>query len=227
MRLTDWLPYFGPMLAFLAVLSAAEHAPPGLEAALLAARVLVPGLVFLYYFRAGAYPELRGFSPGGGVILDVLVGLSVAAVWVAPYLVWPELRPGSEEAFNPNAAGAENRLLLIGLRLAGFALVTPFIEELFVRSFLIRLVEVIRDEEPDFRRIPIGHFAWSGFLFTVGWFTFTHTEWEWPVAFMAGVIYNLWLYQRKHIGSLILAHAVTNAALLFFVVSREDLWFFL
>jgi hypothetical protein len=70
---------------------------------------------------------------------------------------------------------------------------------------------------------------------TVAWFTFTHASWEWPVAFLGGVLYNLWLYRRKHIGSLILAHAVTNAALFFLVVGGEragtggvwDLWFFL
>ena len=57
---------------------------------------------------------------------------------------------------------------------------------------------------------------------------------SWPalvmflLAFATGIVYNLWLYRRKHIGSLILAHAVTNASLFAVVVwASEDLWFFL
>lgn len=227
MRPADWLPYFGPMLAFMAVLTAADYAPSGYELPLMLLRVLAPGLVFLYFLRAGSYPELRAFSPGGGALLDVVVGLAVCAVWVAPYLIWPELRPEPSEAFDPDAAGVDQRLLMLGLRFLGFVLVTPFIEELLVRSYLIRIAEVYNDDEPDFRRIPVGYFGWTGFLFTLAWFTFTHAQWEWPVAFAAGLIYNLWLYRRKHIGALILAHAVTNAALFFYVASHGDLWFFL
>ena len=227
MRPSEWLPYFGPMGAFLLVLTAADYAPAGSDLPLMVLRVLAPALVFLYFWRAGAYPELKGFAPGGGALQDVVVGLGVCAVWVGPYLLWPELRPDASEAFDPDAAGRENRTLLLGLRFTGFALVTPFIEELLVRSYLIRIAEVYNDDDPDFRRIPVGFFGWTGFIVTLLWFTFTHVQWEWPVAFAAGLIYNLWLYRRKHIGSLILAHAVTNAALLLFVVSREDLWFFL
>jgi CAAX prenyl protease-like protein len=116
---------------------------------------------------------------------------------------------------------------MLGLRFAGFAIVTPFIEELLVRSFLLRAADTY-DTDRDFRDLPIGRFAWRSFLFTVAWFTFTHAQWEWPVAFAAGVVYNLWLYRRKHICALILTHAATNATLFAFVVwASEDLWFFL
>lgn len=231
----DWAPYFGPMLGFAAVLAAADYLPPGWEAATMAARVLVPAAIFLYFWRDGRYPELRGFRPGaGGAASDVALGLAVTALWVAPYLLFPSLRPPAEEAFDP---GAANRLLMLSLRIAGFALVTPFVEELLVRSFLLRAAEVY-DTDRDFRDLPIGMFAWRGFVVTVLWFTFTHAQWEWPVAFATGVVYNLWLYRRKHIGSLILAHAVTNAALFGLVYwgsgkirdaagEFPDLWFFL
>ncbi len=224
----DWLPYFAPMLAFAGVLLLGDYAPAGYDLPLLALRVLAPGLAFLYFFRAQAYPELAEFRPGASALLDILVGLAVSALWVGPYLLWPDLRPEPAEGFNPSVAGEANRIWMLGLRLLGFALVTPFVEELLVRSYLIREAEVFNDDDPDFRRIPIGRFAWTGFLFTLVWFTFTHAQWEWPVAFAACVVYNLWLYRRKHIGSLVLAHATTNVALFFLVVSApENLWFFL
>ena len=84
------------------------------------------------------------------------------------------------------------------------------------------------DSGRNFRDLPIGQFAWRSFWVTVAWFTFTHAQWEWPVAFLTGVVYNVWLYRRKHIGSLILTHAVTNASLFALVVwASQDLWFFL
>ncbi len=162
---------------------------------------------------------------------DVAVGLAVAGVWMAPYVLWEGMRPeDTSAAFNPESAGANMKMSMLALRLAGFAFVIPFVEELLVRSYLMREAEVY-DTDESFRSIPIGVFAWRGFLFTLVWFTFTHAPWEWPVAAATGVIYNLWLYKRRHIGSLILTHAVTNAALFAAVVWADgdgrDWWFFL
>jgi len=230
------LPYFGPMAAFAAVMAAAGYVE-GHEVAFLALRVVFPLLLFLFFLLRGCYPELKNFRPGwAGLVLDVCFGLLVMAVWVAPYLVWPSLRPAASEAFDPQAVGAGLRPVLLGLRFSGFVVVTPFIEELLVRSYLLRAVDVYPGDR-DFREIPIGTFAWRSFLVTVAWFTLTHAEWEWPVAFLAGVLYNLWLYRRKHIVSLVVAHAVTNASLFFLVVwgstdaaapgVLRDLWYFL
>ena len=227
----DWAPYFGPMLGFAAVLAAGDYAPAGSELGLMALRVAVPLGIFLYFWRDGRYPELRGFQPGAGALADIALGFGVTALWVGPYLAFPDLRPDAGETFDPDTAGAGNRTLFLGLRFAGFAFVTPFVEELLVRSFLMRAADAF-DTDRDFRDLPIGQFAWRSFLVTLAWFTFTHAQWEWLVAFLAGVVYNLWLYKRKHIGSLILAHAVTNAALFALVVLgsgklTDDLWFFL
>lgn len=223
----DWAPYFGPMLGFAAVLAAGGYAPQGYDLWLMLLRVFVPLGIFLYFWRDGRYPELQGFQPGAGALADVAIGLGVTALWVAPYLAFPDLRPDAAEAFDPDAAGSSNRSLMLGLRFAGFAFVTPFVEELLVRSFLMRAADTF-DTGQDFRELPIGRFAWRSFLVTVAWFTFTHAQWEWPVAIAAAVVYNLWLYRRKHIGSLILAHAVTNAMLFALVVwDPRDLWYFL
>jgi uncharacterized protein len=235
MRDIDWLPYFGPMLGFAAVLALGDYAPAGSELALLIARAAAPAGIFLFFYTKGRYPELKGCRLGGASVLDVAVGLGVAALWVGPYLLLPGLRPGGEEAFDPGQGSMRSAML--ALRFLGFVAVTPIVEELLVRSFLMRAVDVY-DTDRDFRDVPIGTFAWRSFLVTVAWFTFTHAQWEWPVAFLTGVTYNLWLYRRKDIGALILTHAVTNAALFAIVVwggetlsqwlgERLDLWYFL
>jgi len=227
----DWLPYFAPMVAFALVLQAGEYVPASAALGLMAARVLAPLAVFIYFLRLGNYPELKEFSLTRWNLADIAVGLGVAALWMTPYLLWPGLRPeDSSAAFDAGAAGEGLRTTMLALRFAGFALVTPFIEELLVRSYLLREAEVYNSDR-SFRSIPVGAFAWTGFLVTLVWFTFTHVQWEWPVALLTGIIYNLWLYRRKHIGALILTHAVTNAALFAAVVwagrTGRDWWFFL
>src|SRR5690606_5508909 len=157
------------------------------------ARVLVPLAVFVYFLNRGSYPELKGVSLSSWSLADVAVGLGVTALWMTPYILWPSLQPDAAEAFNANAAGAGMRTAMLGLRFAGFALVTPFIEELLVRSYLLREAEVYNSDQ-SFREIPVGKFAWTGFIVTLVWFTFTHLQWEWPVAAATGVIYNVWLY---------------------------------
>jgi hypothetical protein len=157
------------------------------------------------------------------------VGLFVAALWLAPFLAFAGLpRPGAEARFDPALLGSPTAAL--ALRFVGFALVTPFMEEIFVRSFLLRFVDAM-DGNGDFRSVPVGRFAWRSFLGTVAWFTVTHQTWEWIVALPTGIVLNLWLYRRRHLGAVVLAHAVANAAIFGFVVlraeARPDLWIFL
>ena len=236
-----WWPYLAPYAGFLVLVEIARRAPEAAAGPLLGLRVLLPGGLLLFFAARGAYPELRGWRPGAGRILaDLGFGLAVTALWMAPYLLGILPLPGDPgTAFDPTMLGPEHVGLTLGLRFAGFALVTPFMEELFVRSFLMRLVDAYTGRGPaDFRRAPIGRFAGPSFAVTVLWFTFTHVSWEWPVAFATGVLYNLWLYHRRHIASLVLVHAVTNASLFLAVLLGSgripdgqggtlDLWFFL
>ena len=215
------------MIGFALVLAAPEYVPGVSPLAWLALRAAVPLGLFLFFAYKSSYPELKGFRPNGSAAGDVLVGLGVAALWMAPYIWFDGLRPDAAEAFDPDAGA---RFAMLALRLVGFALVTPFIEELLVRSFLMRSADVW-DTDKSFRDVPVGYYTLRGFLFTLVWFTFTHAQWEWPVAAATGAIYNLWLYRRKHIGALILTHAVTNAAIfvtvLWAAARGADWWFFL
>ncbi len=201
-----FLPYLLPYGTFLVLVTLG--AP-------LALRVALPLALLLFFAWRGAFPELRGWRwCGRGALADGLFGLGVAVLWVAPYLVFDALpRPGAGEGFDPAAPfGAEQRDLALAVRLVGFAGVTPFVEELFVRSFLARFADVF-DSERDFREIPIGRFTWRSFLVTSLYFGLSHRSWEWPVAFPTGVLFNLWLYRRRSLGAVIVVHAVANAAI--------------
>ena len=221
-----WLPYLGPYISFLALV---ELGAP------LGARVAVPMVLLVLHLWRGDYPELHGYRPSW---LDVGFGLALAALWLAPYVVFASLPwPAPDPGFDPEQWGSERASLALGVRLIGFAGVTPFVEELFVRSFLLRWLDVF-DRGDDFREVPIGRFAWRSFVLTSLYFMGSHVYWEWWVALPTGILFNLWLYARRHLGATILAHAVTNASLWAAVVfgsgairglsgGRLDPWIFL
>jgi CAAX prenyl protease-like protein len=216
-------PYLAPY-AVLVGLAELGGWLPALAAPLLAARVLLPALLVLAAWRLGAYPELAAPQRRAGVP-DIAVGLAVAALWLAPYLLWPALPRGAP--FDPDALGPELRPAWLALRVVGFAAVSPLVEELFVRSFLHRAAEAW----PAWRRfagLPVGRAHRAAFAVTVVWFTLTHSPWEWWVALPTGVIFNLWLYRRGSLASVWLAHAVANAAIgVLVTLGPFELWAFL
>ena len=222
-----WAPYVAPYGAFLLLVELGRWLPDAVAGWLLPARVLVPAALLVGFAARGAYRELRGYRPGLALLGDVAVGLAIAALWVVPYLLLPALPRG--EAFDAGLLGPERRELALALRVTGFALVTPFVEELFVRSFLLRQVERWwKGEEGDFRAIPVGHVNAASFWITTAWFTLSHVPWEWPVAAPVGALFTLWLYARRHLGAPIVAHAVANAAIAALVLAAPgDLGFFL
>ncbi len=226
------MPFFG----FLLLVSFGANLSEATQPAWLVVKVAVPGGLFLWFALRGAYPELRGFRfSARGVAADVGIGLLGAAVWVAPYLVFDSLRP-EPGGFDVELFGAGREWLALAVRGIGYALVTPFVEELFMRSWLLRYAEVF-DRSTDFRDVPIAHFSWRSFTIVVLFFMASHLPWEWWVMSIWTVGTMLWFYHRKHIVSLIVVHAVTNAAILGFAawgdgrfVDAEgapiSLWFF-
>lgn len=208
-----WWPYLAPYGLFLAIADVGGRLPEAAAPLVLIARVVLPAGLLLAFALRGRYPELRGYRLGLGSLADVAVGLAIAALWMGPYLLVPELpRPEPGAGFDAGVLGAGREPIALALRLTGFTLVTPFVEELFVRSFLIRYADVY-DTAEDFRQLRVARYARRSFWVTVIWFTCTHAMWEWWVALPTGILFNLWLYQRGHLGATILAHAVANASI--------------
>ena len=229
-------PYLLPMIVFLLLASFGGRFPESLAPAVFVAKVALPGGMLLYFALRGSYPELRGWNPTAGKIAgDVAIGLLGTLLWCGPFLLFPSLRP-EEPGFDPEQLGASLVGFTLLVRAIGYAGVTPFVEELFVRSWLLRYLAVL-GERKDFRKVPIGQFAWPSFVITTAYFVFSHMPWEWGVMLAWTLLTMFWLYHRKHIASLILVHAVTNGSILALAVFGEgrvrdatgalvDLWFF-
>jgi CAAX prenyl protease-like protein len=211
----------------------ASRLPPDSEAAMLIVKPLAPLLTILYHWRRGAYPELRGqrlsFSGAGQ---DVLVGLALTLVWIAPYVFFdgfrltdpaipnalPDfLRADTSDPFDPLMLGSGGVMVVLAARMFGYALVTPLFEELFIRSFVMRYAEVY-SKRGDFRNVPLAHYTMRSFVVTTVVFTIGHVPWEWWVAIPWVALSNLWFYHRRNLWALILTHGVTNAALLLLAV---------
>ena len=216
-------PYVAPYAVLLALAELSRWLP-GLEVPLLAARVALPAALLLLAWRGGAYAELRR-SAGAAGLRDVAFGLGIAALWLGPYLLWPELPRG--EGFDPERLGPERRAAWLALRLFGFVLVSPLVEELFVRSFLHRVVEAW-PRWPDFALRRVGRPHAAAFAVTSAWFTLSHVPWEWWVAVPTSVLLTAWLYWRGNLRSVWLAHSVANGAIgALVVLGPYELWAFL
>jgi CAAX prenyl protease-like protein len=228
--------YWMPMIAFLGLVTLRERASEALAPWVFALSVILPGALVLVYALRGHYPELRGWRPSPGSLLqDVGIGLVGAVIWVAPFLLLPALQP-DEPGFDPSQFGPHLAALTLSLRFVGYALVTPYVEELFVRSWLLRYVDVIRDRK-DFRKVPIGRYSTPSFLVVTAYFVVSHVTWEWGVMLAWTLLTMAWFYHRRHLAPLVLVHAVTNASILLFAVLGDgrvrdasgvlvDLWFF-
>lgn len=233
-RFSDgWWPYILPYFAFLLIVELSASFPAGFALPALVLKPLVPAVLLLWFSRHGAYPELHdGVFRPVRVVADIGAGLGSACLWVGPYLLVPELKADAQPGFDPETAGPEFVAWFVALRFAGFALVTPVFEELFIRSFVMRYAAAMK-VGLDFREVPVAHYSMPGFLASVVVFTVTHLPWEYWVAAPWIVLTNLYFYWRRSLWGMILLHGTANASILLFVLFAEtflpalpSLWFF-
>ncbi|MBW2386383.1 MAG: CPBP family intramembrane metalloprotease [Deltaproteobacteria bacterium] len=211
-----WWPYLVPYIGFLLAVELARRVPEAAVPLMHFVKPAVPVALLVYFWRRGAYAELRRIRlTAGGALLDIGVGIALALLWMAPYILLPDLRPDASEAFDATLMGERWVALVLGVRLFGYAIVTPIFEELFIRSFVMRFAEVYW-QNGDFRDVPLAQYSLKSFLATIVVFTIGHVPWEWWVAIPWVALTNLWFYYRRDLGALMLVHGTTNAALLAF-----------
>jgi len=129
--------------------------------------------------------------------LAVLVGVVIFVLWV--------VLENTYTMFYSIGYVPSNGFFLF-VKLVGFLLAAPLIEELFTRGFLIRFLV-----SKEFRKVPIGKYTLGSFIITVLFFGLSHNRWL--VGLIAAVLLNLLLYKQKRIESCILAHFTANLLL--------------
>ena len=219
-----WWPYVLPYVSFLVVVELSRRLPDVAAGPMLFLKPLVPLALVLWFWRRGDYPELAPSRPSlGATSMDVLVGFALCLLWMSPYVLFEGLRPDPAEAFDPTVLGESRVAIALGVRMFGYAIVTPLFEEIFIRSFVMRYA-VVYSRRGDFRTVPIAMYTPASFVAPIVVFTVGHVPWEWWVAVPWVALTNLWFYHRRSLWALIVVPGVTNASLLLFALYGGDLF---
>lgn len=193
---------FGLFIALLAIGSLVA------EPWLVVVRNLLVAGMLLWYWKH--YVELRALPKRrSDWLLASTFGLAVFVAWTL--LDHDLIVTGNAQGFRPLRPNGEIDWLMAALRLAGFALVVPVMEELFWRSFLLRWLE-----QHEFLSFPPSRVGIRALVITTALFALEHNQWV--AGAVASIVYTA-LYMRS--GNLwipIAAHAVTNLALGIWVI---------
>lgn len=157
----------------------------------------------VYYWKQ--YKEIRFRMD----MTAILVGALIFIVWIGIDSFYPHI--GEPSSFNPFVFGGMQAAVIIAIRLFGAIITASIIEELFVRSFLMRFII-----SENFDKVKIGAYTLSSFIITTLFFGFSHNRWL--AGLITGVLLNILLYKRKSISSCIIAHSVANLLLAAFVL---------
>ena len=181
------------------------------------ATTIVTLIVFPGYFRV----------PINFSYLSIVVGAVGIVVWIGLWhvqrLVLPGFSPDVRAAFNPFVELQDNpqwRDVFLCVRFFGLVVLVPFVEEFFLRGWLVRYCD-----DPDWDEMPIGFVGLWGWVGVIVYSVFSHPGEA--VAAVAWFSMVTWLYIRtRSIWNCVIAHAVTNLLLGLYVVyfSAWALW---
>lgn len=208
--------YVTPFVVFMVLLITAGQIPlaPAIELplrfAILAAVCAIcwPGEI-----------QLRLRAP----LFTIAVALGIFLIWIAPDALITGYRSlpffsnalvGHVHSSLPSAALRSPWVLF--WRTARAVLIVPVVEELFWRGWLMRWLI-----DRDFSRIPLGAYAVGAFWITALLFASEHGPY-WDVGLIAGLAYNALLIRTKSLADCMLAHAITNGLLSWYVIATAQ-----
>ena len=140
--------------------------------------------------------------------LSILIGIAIFLIWLSLPFSY------INEKFIPVG-------YMLIVKIIGFNLITPIIEELFTRDFLIRQTIAI-EKKKSISKIGIGEFTPFSFIVSILFFGFSHNMWL--AGILSALLLNLLLYKNKSIGDCIVAHALANIILTVYIVYTKS-WF--
>lgn len=207
------LPYVLPFIVFVVFLAIQQYAPLNVSIDY-PLRVVVLAAV-LWIFSRNVI-DLR--CPHW--LQTVILGVAVFAIWVAPDILFPHYRQHwlfQNSIFGKLSNNVPEEILtspvLLWSRIIRAVILVPIIEELFWRAWLMRWII-----SPRFEQVKLGEYTPASFWFTAALFASEHGSY-WDVGLIAGIAYNWWMIRTRSLGDCILAHAVTNGCLCWYVVA--------
>lgn len=215
-----WVPWAAPFLVYILVLASPGvlHLQPAANHVL--RLLLVLPLLLLCSRKLFAWKVVQPAA-------SALLGVAVFVVWVGPDALFPGYRShwlysnSLLGQYDPSAGvSAQAGPWFLALRVAVSVLLVPVVEELFWRGFLMRIL--IRN---DFRQVTVGAWQRDAFWITAVLFALEHGVF-WDVGLAAGAAYGWWVVRTRSLPDVILAHAVTNGLLAWYVMGmgRWEFW---
>jgi len=208
-----------PFAAFIALLAAGPLLGGAADSRwLVIGRGLAAGALLLVFWRA--YAELRS-APAtrvGEWLLAIAMGAGVAVLWVALDAPWAHFgRPAG--GFAPLRPDGSLDALLVALRLVGFVLVVPLMEELFWRSFVMRWID-----RRDFLSLDPRLASGMALVVSSALFALEHSAWLAGLA--AGLAYGTVYRRTGNLRACVASHAVSNLLLGGWILALQDwsLW---
>jgi CAAX prenyl protease-like protein len=210
-----WLPYVAPMAAFMLITALEGQFRAQYPLVYIIKVIMVT--ICVWFFR-GPLREIK--VDGKFIVPAVLVGAAVFAewIWLDRLTHYPHLAfLGKRTEYNPFVSIANPMLLWLFLasRFYGLALLVPLVEEVFWRSFLLRIFT----DPDDFQRVRLGEFSWIAFAVVAAAFGLSHPEWL--EAIICAIAYGLLLRQTRSLFACVVAHATTNLMLGIYVVTQH------
>ena len=150
-------------------------------------------------------------------IAGIALGLAVFGAWIVLDHGWMVM--GNPRGYAPLTESGRVDVTLAALRVAGFVLIVPVMEELFWRSFILRWIDARDFLAKDPRSVSLTAFALSSALFAS-----EHSLWL--AGLVAGAAYNVCFMGSRNLWVPILSHATTNATLALWVLATHQwhLW---
>jgi CAAX prenyl protease-like protein len=219
-----FIPYLLPYLAFLGTISLARNFPKGVYPGYMMAYTAAALLLWIFWRR---YGEIQGnrITPWD-ILSALLVGLAGIAIWILPYHYFPGFikldailgfSGGGEKVIEPLSLPKVWYYPFFMIRFIGYIFIVPIFEELFIRSFLWRYLI-----NPDIKSVAVGTYSALAFWGTA--LLFSLSRHQWLVAFLYALIINLYLVFKKDLRLCMIAHGLSNAILIVYVLISGK-WF--
>lgn len=222
--LWTFAPYVTPMLAYVLLSQAEAYIPEDRQETwypiAYAIKAAIVALIMVTVGRS-AWKDLKKTPAIGGWIAAVALGLIVTGVWVGIDGRYPSLPflGGSREGYDPAVLEPWARWSFIAVRMIGLVILVPVFEELFWRSFLMRVVI----DPDDFRTVPIGVVTPVAVVVTSLGFMLVHPEWL--PALLTGFAWAGLLALTRSVSACVVSHAVANLALGIYVLATGNYHF--
>ncbi len=210
------LPYIGPFVAFLGLLTLSRAVP--FSALIVQAGFVICMLAVIAFVARPAADLQSGFRVRNWTG-TILLGIGVFVIWIGPDQLFPGYRHHwlfengvMGKATAGLSAESHDQVAVLMLRAFRAVAIVPLVEELFWRGWLMRWI--VSD---NFLSVPLGTWSVRAFWIVALLFASEHGSY-WDVGLAAGLLYNWWMVRTKSLADLVVAHAVTNACLSAYVV---------